>query len=677
MAQPSSPPQATAAAAQGGSDGLPRRFGKYTLLRKLATGGMAELFLALHRSVASFEKLVVIKRILPSMNQDKAFIDMLLHEARIAATLSHPNIVQIFDVGLIDGTYFIAMEHIQGEDLRAIVRQMKKRGLSEFPTEHALSIVLGTCQGLAYAHEKRGLDGQPLNIVHRDISPQNVLVTYAGDIKVVDFGIAKSGHLPGEDTRSGRLKGKVPYMSPEQARGEDLDWRSDIFAAGVILFELTTGKRLFKGANELETLKLICESDYPWPSQVRRGYPRRLETIVMRALAKARGYRYQSAREMQADLESYVRDERIAVSDIELSKWMQSLFADRIAQQKEALQDVKQLADIIAAQNLGDSGAFDSMELSSHSGTGASAMSSVSGAASAIAAPAPAPRSGKIALVAAIAALVAVLAIVGGLALRKRPPAPVAAASAVAAVASPGAETGKLGSLRLESDPSEASIWVNGDARAEKTPVTLERLPLGSALQIKLTKEGYAPARHELTLTEAHPHDSFKATLSKGTVTVTFTVNVPNPVVTLDGKAVTGNRLEGVTANEEHKLAVAANGFAPKVTTFQAGPNETKTFALQLEREKPGAKKDDKPPGDEPKEPPKATGAGKLNVGSRGGYCQVSVDGRGYGPTPVGGISLPAGPHRVTCRADSGKTYSSGVKIEPDQTARVSFNLVD
>ena len=176
----------------GTMEGLPRRFGKYTLLRKLAVGGMAELFLAIQRSVAGFEKLIVIKRILPSMNQDRAFIDMFLHEARIAATLSHPNIVQIFDVGQVDGTYFIAMEHVHGEDLRSIVRQMKRKGVNDFPLEHAISIVLGMCAGLAYAHEKRELDGSALNIVHRDISPQNVVVTFTGDVKIVDFGIAKS-----------------------------------------------------------------------------------------------------------------------------------------------------------------------------------------------------------------------------------------------------------------------------------------------------------------------------------------------------------------------------------------------------------------------------------------------------------------------------------------------------
>jgi serine/threonine-protein kinase len=330
----------------GDMEGLPRKFGEYTLLRKLAVGGMAELFLAIQRSHAGFEKLIVIKRILPAMNQDRAFIEMLLHEARVAATLSHPNIVQVFDVDEVDGTYFIAMEHVHGEDIRAIVRQMRKVGAVEFPLEHALSIVIGLCAGLAYAHEKRKLDGKPLNIVHRDISPQNVVVTFSGDVKVVDFGIAKSD-VKLNETRSGRLKGKVPYMSPEQARGEAVDWRSDIFSAGIILFELTTGKRLFKGQGDYETLKLICDREYPRPTQIREGYPAELEHIVMKALEKDREQRYQSAREMQQALEDFARRERIPVSTIALNHFMGHLFAEKLQNQREALQQGKQLADII------------------------------------------------------------------------------------------------------------------------------------------------------------------------------------------------------------------------------------------------------------------------------------------------------------------------------------------
>jgi serine/threonine protein kinase len=326
------------------------RLGKYTLVRQLATGGMAELFVALQKGVFGFEKLVVIKRLLPALTGDRALVEMLLHEARIAATLSHPNIVQIFDVGVADDTYFIAMEHVHGEDLRSIVRQMKAQGVLEFPIEHAISVVLGVCAGLAYAHEKRGLDGSPLNIVHRDISPQNVIVAYAGEVKVVDFGIAQSDAMSEGDTKSGRLKGKIPYMSPEQARGDAIDLRSDIFAAGVMLFELTTGRRLFKGTNEYATLELICERPYPRPSEVRADYPPELEVIVMRALAKDRTERWQSARDMQSALEDFVRRERVPVSPITLSKFMHSLFAEKIESQRAELAPGNPTADVIAVE---------------------------------------------------------------------------------------------------------------------------------------------------------------------------------------------------------------------------------------------------------------------------------------------------------------------------------------
>src|SRR6185312_11960739 len=239
------------------------------------------------------------------------------------------------------------------EDIQGIVRQMKKKGATEIPLEHTISVILGTCAGLAYAHDKRDLDGRPLTIVHRDISPRNIVVSFTGDVKIVDFGIAKSGVEPGEDTGAGQLKGKAPYMSPEQASGQEIDWRTDIFATGVMLFELTTGRRLFKGQSEFETLKLIVDKEYPRPSEVRPGYPPALERIVMQALAKHREDRYQSARDMQADIEAFVRDERIPVSAVSLTSWMQHLFEDKLAQQKEALQDIKQLADVIAAQHAG------------------------------------------------------------------------------------------------------------------------------------------------------------------------------------------------------------------------------------------------------------------------------------------------------------------------------------
>jgi serine/threonine-protein kinase len=480
--------------------GLPRHLGKYTLVRRLATGGMAELFLAIQRSVGGFEKLIVIKRILPSMNQDQAFIEMLLHEARIAATLSHPNVVQVFDLGMVDGAYFIAMEHVHGEDLRAVVREMKKRNATEFPVEHAISIVLGVCAGLAYAHERRDLNGAPLNIVHRDVSPQNVVITFSGDVKLVDFGIAKSDSRPGDDTESGRLKGKVPYMSPEQARGESVDGRSDVFAAGVILFELTTGRRLFKGASEYETLKLICEREYPLPSRICPGYPPALEAIVMRALAKDRAERWPTARAMQEALEELVRHGRIGASRSGLSLFMRSLFADKLEGYPEALLQDKQLADSIAPDTV-DTGAaaIESVRFSSLGPTASRTRTDTHVAG-----------RGRSALVVAALGSLAAAAVVGAavfagprLVEHDRP-----------AVAAPSPAR-HHGMIAIASAPAGASIFVNGERSALTTPANLTDVLVGTPCVITVAAEGFEPASQTVALTDEAPSGAVSLVLDR------------------------------------------------------------------------------------------------------------------------------------------------------------------
>jgi serine/threonine-protein kinase len=645
---------------------LPRQFGKYTLLRKLASGGMAELFLALHRSVAGFEKLIVIKCILPSMNQDKAFIDMLLHEARLSATLSHTNIVQIFDVGQVEGKYFIAMEHIHGEDIRSIIRAMKKNAVTEFPMEHAISIILGVCAGLAYAHEKRDLDGALLNIVHRDISPQNIVVTFTGDVKIVDFGIAKSETQTGEDTKSGQLKGKVPYMSPEQAAGEAIDWRSDIFATGIILFELTTGKRLFKGASEYETLKLICDKDYPLPTQVRPTYPPALERIVMKALAKRREDRYQSAREMQGDLEAFVREERIAVSQVKLTHWMHWLFEAKLAAQKEALQDIKQLADIIASQH---GTQFDAGTITNGSGLKSAPGASLTNAA--------APKRSSAGL---WIALVAVLGgAVGGFLYMRNQALVRERASAIALEAANRPATPEVqevkGSVEITSNPEGCAIWINGDLRQEVTPAKIEGLPFGREIAIKLTKEGLESYRETVTLTSEAPSKKIEAAMSNGSVTVVLKVEPP-PTIWLDNKPWKGSRskLEGLSAGEEHKIVLSASGYVAKTITLVAKQGETKVIEEKLMKDTgtPAAA----PAGTgEPGKPAAASGPqAKVRVGSKGGFCNVTINGASHGSTPVEAV-VNAGTVKVSCKPPTGPAMTQVVRVAPGATERVSFKV--
>ncbi|NUP05205.1 MAG: serine/threonine protein kinase [Polyangiaceae bacterium] len=661
---------------------LPRQFGKYTLMRKLASGGMAELFLALHRSVAGFEKFVVIKRILPQMNQDRQFIDMLLHEARIAATLTHPNIVQTYDVGQVEGTYFIAMEHIEGEDIRTIIREMKKKALVEFPLEHALAIVIGLCAGIAYAHEKRGVDGKNLGIVHRDISPQNIVVTFSGDIKVVDFGVAKSLHAS-EESKGGHLKGKVPYMSPEQAEGQDIDFRSDIFAAGVILFELTTGRRLFKSSSEYDTLKLICETEYPMPSDVAPNYPAALERIVMKALAKNPDARYQSARDMQAELESFVRQERLPVSTVSMGKWMQDLFADKLAMQKADLQDIKPLADQIAAQYPPQD--FSPATTGSHPSASFDQSSTGAGAPGAAKTIPPREKRGA-GMYLGMAALLVAAGGVAFFALKSRnEPAKQAAAPTVEtaatqpSAAAPAADP--RGAVRIESDPAGAAIWINGDLKQEVTPATIDNLPFGSDIQIKVSKEGFESYKETVKLAQGD-EKKISVKLDTGSVTAELDVN-PEPTVWVDGKPWKGDwkKISGLSADEEHKIVVSATGYVPKTFSFTGKQGDTKTFKHALVRMTPqqlaqqaAQDKDKDKPKTNDSTPTASGGTGTVRVNAKGGFCNVSVKGGGAGVTPFS-TSVPAGNVTVTCKPESGPTQSQTVKVEPGGTARVTFNV--
>ena len=309
--------------------------GKYQLIQRLATGGMAEIFLARATAIHGFEKIVVLKQILPQHAQSDDFIRMFLAEARLAATLHHPNIVQVYDIGEHGDSYFFTMEYVAGQDLRNLVRAAR-RAQKALPLEHILHIVMGVAAGLNHAHEKIGLDGRPLGIVHRDVSPSNVLVTYDGGVKIVDFGIAKAATAQ-STTVAGTLKGKIPYMSPEQCRGEQVDRRSDIFSIGTLLWELTTGARLFAGDNEFAVINKVGKGEVPLPTTIRGDYPPELEAIVMRALQADRDLRYRSALDLQVDLEDFAREARLPVSSARMAKFMRSLFENEIRESQERL----------------------------------------------------------------------------------------------------------------------------------------------------------------------------------------------------------------------------------------------------------------------------------------------------------------------------------------------------
>jgi tRNA A-37 threonylcarbamoyl transferase component Bud32 len=310
------------------------KLGKYEVIRQIAVGGMAEIYLARTLGIEGFEKLVVIKRILPQYVSNASFVDMFLNEARLAATLHHPNVAQVYDIGVDSGDYFFAMEYVHGEDLDHMSVASEEQGVP-ISLDAALTLVAGLCAGLHYAHDKVGTDGRPLLIVHRDVSPSNVLVSYDGAVKLVDFGIARASSRPG--TTQGGLKGKIAYMSPEQCRAKgQLDRRSDIYAVGTILYQLTTGRMPFAGETEYQVLNQIVNEDAPPPSTIVDGYPAALEHVVLRALARDPAKRFATARDMQAAVEDFAHETRLRVSPLVLARLMGTLFPARLEEWDQA-----------------------------------------------------------------------------------------------------------------------------------------------------------------------------------------------------------------------------------------------------------------------------------------------------------------------------------------------------
>src|SRR3954464_11505295 len=273
------------------------QFGKYTLVRKIGTGGMAEVFLARTVVAQGLNKTLVIKKIHTAYARSRQFVTMFVDEAKIALGLNHPNIIQVFDFGCIGDTYFLAIEYVEGLDLLKLLQEAAKARL-RLPYGLSAYIVQQLAKGLDYAHRKTDEFGQPLQIVHRDISPQNILLSWDGGVKIVDFGIARARDVHEEQ---GVIKGKFAYMSPEQARGEPVDCRSDVFAAGIVLFELVCARPLFHGKGK-EALEMVKAGAIPRPRDFAPELPESLERIILKALAFHRADRFQTARDLQHEL---------------------------------------------------------------------------------------------------------------------------------------------------------------------------------------------------------------------------------------------------------------------------------------------------------------------------------------------------------------------------------------
>jgi tRNA A-37 threonylcarbamoyl transferase component Bud32 len=571
------------------------RLGKYEILRRISVGGMAEIFLARAAGLPGFKKLVVIKRILPQLAQKSEFLEMFLDEARIAATLQHPNIVQTYDVAVAGGNYFIAMEFLHGEDLHALLRTVKRRN-ERIPIEHALQIVISLCAGLHYAHDREDFDGKHQEIVHRDVTPANIIVTYEGSVKLLDFGIARAASRANQ-TRSGTLKGKIHYMSPEQAQGQPVDRRADVYAAGILLYELTMMRRLYKGETDYQILHNIVNGTLPKPTELDASYDRDLEAIVMHALQKDLTKRYQSAMEMQRDLEDFARKRGLYLSPSALKEYMAGLFGERINAWKQAQAEGKALPEpeVVISYEEGDDDVQEGPPTE-----GAKQQ--------------PRARFGlREQIFAAAAALVVIVAaivfwhrhptlkpVVPPVAVA--PPAVIVAPPAPAEKlpAPPPAVPAKPGSLRLVTHPHGATLTLDGKRLSQVSNTVIDDLDAGDHVLV-VEKRGHESAERRFTVTAGGeirlsvelrtqsapaaapaPKEKEKEMKGEGTLAITSS---PWCKVDVDGKDRGQTPLKLTVPAGVHKIELSNPDFKIKrQITVTVHPGETVRKSLEFTR---------------------------------------------------------------------------------------------
>jgi serine/threonine protein kinase len=464
---------------------LPRSLGRYEIVGRLAMGGMAEILLGRITGPSGFERPVVIKRILPHYAAVSAFVEMLLDEGRLAARIRHPNVVQVQELGREGDEVFLVMEYLEGESAAGLLRRARVRRL---PIQAALAahIASEACAGLHAAHELTDSDGAPIGVVHRDISPQNIFVTYDGTVKILDFGIAKAADRITR-TEAGTLKGKFEYMSPEQARGEPLDRRSDVFALGIVLYELATQRRLFKRDTQLATLRAVTDDPITAPAAIDAGVPRGLEWVTMRALDRDPKTRYATAIDMRRDLSRVIRElDAPALPEEALGALMRELFADRIEQKQEML---RRMREGFTPSHVPVADVDEAVEIPS-----------IAGASQVRTKPytdpdIPAKHRGFPAKT-AMAALAVLALAVGGVAAFV-----LISESAVPVAAAPSALAGAA-TLTIETEPPGARVRIDGDDRGS-TPLSLDLARSDRPLSLELVLDGHAALRETVTPDES------------------------------------------------------------------------------------------------------------------------------------------------------------------------------
>jgi len=476
----------------------PEAFGKYYLVDKIATGGMAEIFKAKSFSHAGFEKLLVIKRILQHHSENEDFVKMFIDEAKISVQLQHPNIVHIYDFGKLHSNCYIAMECVDGKDVKQILRKLAERR-KYLPEEYAVLIAHDALAGLEYAHNKTTLHGEPLNIVHRDMSPSNVLVGYEGDVKVADFGIAKAEHRT-YDTKDGVLKGKFEYMSPEQARGKSIHSSTDVFSTGIILWEMLTGRRMFKTDSDIATLEKIKAGGYPPPSVLNPHISARLDNIVMKALANDPADRYPNALAFQNTLANYLAPNTPGAVKRSMSEFLFELFTEERSRERHALDAGSQIAKELFKRP-------EDLTLEPEW------QEEINTAGPTLHQAAHPPK--RASLVMPLLVLLIVLASIAiylqTTATDSPTPRTDEALSNRAPIANSAPEAPDLADVQIEVTPASAKIFVNGELVGEGPTQRLSQQELGEAL-IRIEAQGYETKEVQKNLQAGSNNYSFDLT---------------------------------------------------------------------------------------------------------------------------------------------------------------------
>ena len=557
-------PEATAESPAEEQEFVPQRYASYELFAKIAEGGMAEVFLARKLGVQGFQKVVVVKRVIPRLARNRRFVQMFLDEGRIAAQLDHPNVVQVYDLGEADGTYFIAMEYLRGQTTRRLMRRMHELRAGAAP-EFWCRIMEGVLNGLDFAHNARSHEGRELGVVHRDVTPGNIMVTYQGVAKVIDFGVARAEERVTK-TKAGAIKGKFAYLAPEQCEGKPVDRRSDVFQAGACLWEMVAGRRLFRGKNELMIMKAILEGNVPPPSSRNKRVSPELDSLILTALEPDPGDRFQSAGAMRDALRSVLRASDRTIEQAEVAAFMEKAFVrEREADQRLVVEAnaAKISSDVIHV--LADKSQSKSISrLPSASSSGASEPASATG--SQVLSGASVAGGARKGLMAALFAAVILGALAAGVAL----------------ILISGSDSG---SISVTSDPPGASVEMDGEV-VGTTPVVIPGVPVGENVEISITLAGYQEFEEKVRLREADQMLPLHAGLSPdvGTGVVLVVTEPPGARIEIDGVDAgrkTPVRLEDVDGGK-HSVSVLLDGYAAVHKIVAVRPGETSELELKL-----------------------------------------------------------------------------------------------